>query len=117
MNSLLHSCLIAADQIIIPVTADRYAIHGLFQLNDTIKAVKKRQNSKLKISGLLLTKYSERRLLEQEVKETLEKTAKEINTKLFSTTIRESIKVKEAQALRCSLIDYAPSSTTAVDYS
>ena len=116
MNSLLHSCLIAADRVIIPVTADRYAIQGLYQLNDTINAVKRRQNNKLKISGLLLTKYSERRLLDKEVKETLEKTAHEMNTKLFSTTIRESVKVKEAQALRCSLINYAPEATTAQDY-
>ena len=116
MNSLLHSCLIAADRVIIPVTADRYAIQGLYQLNDTINAVKRRQNNKLKISGLLLTKYSERRLLDKEVKETLEKTVKEMNTKLFSTTIRESVKVKEAQALRCSLMNYAPEATTAQDY-
>ena len=116
MNSLLHSCLIAADRVIIPVTADRYAIQGLYQLNDTINAVKRRQNNKLKISGLLLTKYSERRLLDKEVKETLEKTAQEMNTKLFSTTIRESVKVKEAQALRCSLTNYAPKATTAHDY-
>ena len=116
MNSLLHSCLIAADRVIIPVTADRYAIQGLYQLNDTINAVKRRQNNKLKISGLLLTKYSERRLLDKEVKETLTKTAQEMGTKLFSTTIRESVKVKEAQALRSSLMDYAPDSTTASDY-
>ena len=116
MNSLLHSCLIAGDRVIIPVTADRYAIQGLYQLNDTINAVKRRQNNKLKISGLLLTKYSERRLLDKEVKETLEKTAQEMNTKLFSTKIRESVKVKEAQALRCSLMSYAPESTTAIDY-
>ena len=116
MNSLLHSCLIAADKIIIPVTADRYAIQGLLQLRDTINAIKRRHNNKLKISGLLLIKYSERRLLDREVKDTLEKTAQKINTKLFSTTIRESVKVKEAQALKNSLINYAPTSTTALDY-
>lgn len=116
MNSLLHSCLIAADRVIIPVTADRYAIQGLYQLNDTIKAVQRRQNNKLGISGLLLTKYSQRRLLDKEVKDTLEKVAQEMKTKVFSTTIRESVKVKEAQALRCSLIAYAPEATTALDY-
>ncbi len=26
MNSILHNCLIAADEVIIPVTADRYAL-------------------------------------------------------------------------------------------
>lgn len=116
MNSLLHSCLIAADNVIIPVTADRYAIQGLFQLNDTIQAVQRRQNPKLKVSGLLLTKYAERRLLDKEVRETLTKTAEELHTKLFSTTIRESIKAKESQAVRLPMMEYAPDCTTALDY-
>ena len=116
MNSLLHSCLIAADNVIIPVTADRYAIQGLFQLNDTIQAVQRRQNPKLKVSGLLLTKYAERRLLDKEVRATLTKTAEELHTKLFSTTIRESIKAKESQAVRLPLMEYAPDCTTALDY-
>ena len=116
MNSLLHSCLIAADQVIIPVTADRYAIQGLFQLNDTIKAIQRRQNSNLSVAGLLLTKYAERRLLDREVREILMKTAEELHIKLFSSTIRESIKAKESQALRISLMEYAPECTTALDY-
>ena len=116
MNSLLHSCLIAADRVIIPVTADRYAIQGLFQLNDTIQAVQRRQNPNLKVAGLLLTKYAERRLLDREVRDTLSKTAEELHTKLFTTTIRESIKAKESQAIRISLMEYAPECTTALDY-
>ncbi len=116
MNSLLHSCLIAADRVIIPVTADRYAIQGLFQLNDTIQAIQRRQNPKLKVAGLLLTKYAERRLLDREVRDTLKKTAEELHTKLFSTTIRESVKAKESQAVRVSLMEYAPYCTTALDY-
>lgn len=116
MNSLLHSCLIAADRVIIPVTADRYAIQGLFQLNDTIQAVQRRQNPRLRVSGLLLTKYAERRLLDKEVRETLKKTAEELHTRLFATTIRESIKAKESQAVRLALMEYAPYCTTALDY-
>jgi len=116
MNSILHSCLVAADDVVIPVTADRYALQGLAQLNQTIRAVKKRQNKKLKIAGFLLVKYHARTLLSREVKESLEKIAAGMETKLFDTAVRESTKAKEAQALRTTLIKYAPNSTTAQDY-
>ena len=51
LNSLLHNVLIAADEVIIPLTADRYALQGLSQLNDSINAIKRRQNPKLKVAG------------------------------------------------------------------
>lgn len=44
LNVILYNCLIAADQVIIPVTADAYSMQGLNQLYDTIRAVQRRQN-------------------------------------------------------------------------
>ena len=116
MNSILHNCLIAADEVIIPVTADRYALQGLSQLNETIRAIKKRQNPKLTVAGLLLTKYNSRANLSREVKASLEKVAESMNTKIFDTSVRECIKVKEAQAQKQTLISYAPKCTAAEDY-
>ncbi len=42
--------------------------------------------------------------------------AGEIGTKVFETSIRESVSVKESQACRKDLIDYAPKSNPAADY-
>jgi len=116
MNSILHNCLIAADEVIIPVTADRYSLQGLLQLNETIKAIKKRQNPKLTVAGLLLTKYNSRVNLSREVRTSLETVAESMNTRIFDTSIRECIKVKEAQAQKRTLIEYAPNCTAAEDY-
>lgn len=116
MNSLLVNSLIASTHLIIPITASRYSLQGLSQLYETIKDVKKRPNPGLKISGLLLTKYTERTLLSREVKESLEEIAESIGTKIFNTTIRASVKTEEAQAVRLPLVKYAPNSTTAKDY-
>ena len=117
LNSILYNCLVAADDVLIPVTADRYGLQGLSQLNDTINAIKRRQNRNLKIIGLLLIKYNKRTLLSREVKSSLEEIAKSMNTKVFETTIRESTKAREAQAVRETLIHYDAKSTTAQDYS
>ena len=47
----------------------------------------------------------------------MEEIAKSMNTKVFETTIRESTKAREAQAVRETLIRYDAKSTTAQDYS
>ena len=116
LNHILYNCLIASDEVIIPVTADRYGLQGLAQLSEAVRKIQKRQNPKLKIAGLLLVKYNGRTLLSREVSQSLEKIAEDMGTKVFATKIRESTKTREAQAMRKSLIDYAGKSTTAEDY-
>ena len=116
LNHVLYNCLIASDEVIIPVTADRYGLQGLAQLSEAIRKIQKRQNPRLKISGLLLVKYNGRTLLSQEVSRSLNKIAEEMETKVFASKIRESTKTREAQAMRKSLIEYAEKSTTAEDY-
>ena len=116
LNIILYNCLIAADKVIIPVTADSYAMQGIKQLYDTIMAVKRRQNRNLEIAGLLLVRYQGRSNLERDIRESIENSAKEMNTKLFKTVIRECVKTKEAQDQKKLLIDYAPKCNTCLDY-
>ncbi len=116
LNITLYNCLIAADEVIIPVTADSYALQGIDQLYQTIMSVKKRQNPKLNIAGMLLLKYSGRSNLDKAIKEDIEAKAKEMNTKLFKTSVRECVKTKEAQENHKLLINYAPKCSTMLDY-
>lgn len=116
LNVILYNCLIAADSVIIPVTADSYAMQGIDQLSDTIMAVKRRQNRNLTIAGLLLVRYSGRSNLEKNFRDEISEGAKKLGTKLFDTTIRECVKTKEAQDKKKLLIDYAPNSNTCLDY-
>ncbi|SDB68353.1 ParA family protein [Butyrivibrio sp. INlla16] len=115
-NKLLKNCLVAANKLVIPITADRYAIQGLSDLNKTIATQKKRNNPNLEISGLLLVKYKQRQTLAKEVKTALEDIAEKMNTKVFNTTIRESAIAQKAQAARTTLIKYDSKCTTATDY-
>ena len=116
LNVILYNCLIAADKVIIPVTADAYAMQGIDQLSDTIMAVKRRQNRNLSIAGLLLVKYSGRSNLEKNTRDEIAAYAEKMGTVLFDTPIRECVKTKEAQDKKKLLIDYAPSCNTCVDY-
>ena len=60
--------------------------------------------------------YNSRANLSREVRASLENVAESMNTKIFETSIRECIKVKEAQAQKRTLIEYAPNCTAAEDY-
>ncbi|MCI8894927.1 MAG: ParA family protein [Lachnospiraceae bacterium] len=116
LSVILYNCLIAADQVIIPVTADAYSMQGLMQLHSTIKAVQRRQNPQLKIAGLLLVKYSGRSNLEKRVFTELGEMAERMGSRLFSTAIRECVKVKEAQTQKKLLPEYAPGCSSMQDY-
>ena len=116
INKMLYNCLVASDEVIIPLVASRYSFNGLSDLNRAIQRVQKRQNKNLTIRGLLLTMFDERTNIKQAGKEQLEIVAKEYGTKIFNTYIRQTVKVDEAVAMRKSIIDYAMNSTAGQDY-
>ena len=116
LGNLMFSCLLAADSVIVPTTADRYSLQGLAQLKETLDKICYSFDKEVLIEGLLLVKFNGRMRLSRDIAEILDNVSKEFGTKLFKTRIRESAKAREAQALRKSLIEYAPKSTTAKDY-
>lgn len=116
LNLILYNVLIAVDAVVVPVTADRFGLDGLSQLSDTIVSVKQRYNHGLTIAGLLIVKYKARTQLGQQLKNDLEGIAAQMGTKVFKTTIRESVRVQEAQVLQQPLCEYSPKCTSAVDY-
>ena len=116
IGNMLISCILASDAIIVPVTADRYALAGLDQLKKTIDNIEDMFDRKIPIEGFLLVKFNERMNLSKETREALFAVAKNLGTRVFNSTIRESSKAREAQATRRSLYEYAPNCTTAMDY-
>ncbi len=116
LNILMTNALTAADEIIIPVCADRYSIKGLHQLYETINTARQYTNPNLQIAGILIVKFQAHTNIAGEFVEAIEALASIIGTKVYQTRIRESVKVREAQALQKDLYDHAKNSTTAVDY-
>ena len=113
----LVNALIAANSIIVPITADRYALAGLSQLSQTICDVRKYFNPTLKIEGLLLNQYKSRENLSKEVVEQLPVIAQSMGTTLLDVKIRPSMGVRKAQAERHSLFSGdTAKSTSAEDF-
>ena len=102
--------------MIVPLTADVYALQGLTQLNGLIHNVRKYCNRGLKIFGLLLTKYNDRQNVSKALRDQISAAAAQLETKVFRTTIRESVAVREAQLLHNDFLKEAPNANAAVDY-
>ena len=116
LGILTINALTACDSVIIPAQADIYSLQGVEQLAETMKPVKKYCNPALTVGGILLTRYSPRSVLSREVAELAGQLAGKLGTKLFKTTIREAIAVKEAQISQQSLYTYAPKANVIEDY-
>lgn len=108
--------LSASTKIIIPTECSYLAMIGLDQLSDTIESVRKHSNKGLEITGILLIKYSSRANLNNAVLEGLEKMADKMNTRVFETKIRETVKVREAQSQQEPLLDWDASCSAVSDY-
>ena len=117
LGLLTLNALVASDSVIIPAQADIFSLQGFGQLNNLINQVKKYTNPNLTIKGVLLTKYSERTILNRQLKNRAEKISEQINTKVFTSTIREATSIREAQTNKTNVFDYEPKSKVAKDYS
>ena len=108
--------LTASTKIIIPTECSYLAMIGLDQLTGTIASVRKHSNKGLQISGILLIKYSARANINHAVLSGLEKMAAQMDTRVFDSKIRETVKIKEAQSQKEPIIEWDPSCSAVCDY-
>ena len=73
-------------------------------------------NPGLQVAGILLTKYHRQTNNAKVSIVEAETMASALNCKLFSTKIREAVKVEEAHASGKPIVEFAPTSAPARDY-
>lgn len=116
LNVMLINALSTSDGVLLPVEADAFAMMGLYQIQATIQQVQQLCNPDLDVLGIVLTKYKPRQVLAADMREAIEGQAEQMGTRVFDTYIREGVAVRQAQAMRQSVYDYAPKSNPARDY-
>ena len=117
LGSLTINALTAADKVIVPAQADVLSLAGITQLYDSCKLVKKYTNKELEIAGILLAKHSNRTVLKRDLEEVLrEQLSQQMQSKVYTATIREAVAINEAQYMQQSLFSYAGNSKVAEDY-
>lgn len=109
LGILTVNAFIASDFIIIPMEPSYFALQGLSQLNETIEEIQG-MNEKLKVLGILQTRYTKRTNITQVATEEITEKAEEFGIPIFNTRIHESVIVKESQALQLPLVMHEPKS-------
>ena len=113
LGLLSLNALTSSQYVIIPLQTEFLALQGLAKIKQVIDKVRFRLNKKLKIGGVVATMYDQRRILNREVVETIEKYFGDL---VFKTKIRENVALAEAPAQSKDIFAYAKRSNGANDY-
>lgn len=114
---LTTNSLVASDRVIIPMLADIYSIQGLTTTTQLINGIKQRTlNKDINIMGLLLTHYKAQTIVNQGLKDAINKIAKELDTKIFKSVIRDSIIFSDTQLNKDVCILSHPQHNASIDY-
>ncbi len=105
--------LVAADEVLIPVQCEYYALEGLSSLVETIKLVQENLRPDLTILGALMTMYDDRYRLTKEVFHEMYRYFPE---RIFRNVIPRNISLAEAPSYGKSILAYDPRSKGAKAY-
>ena len=109
------NAFVASDKVIIPSECKAYSFLGILELKKNIDDIKASLNPKLEVLGILLVKY-ENRTVTTQMKEMIENVSEQLNTTVYSHTIRNRIAVEEAALNQISLYDYNKKNDAYTDY-
>lgn len=93
LGLLTINALTTAEECIIPVQAEYYALEGLSQLTSVVRRVREALNPQLHVSGVLVTMFDGRTRLAAEV---LEELVKFFPEQMFKTQIPRNVRLSEA---------------------
>ena len=104
LGLLTINALVAADELLIPIQCEFYALEGVTKLLESMRMVKSRMNPNLEIFGVLLTMYDGRTTLSKQVAEEVKKY---FDKKVFKTVIPRNVKLSEAPSHGLPITKYA----------
>ena len=105
--------LVAADEILIPIQCEYYALEGLGQLLKTVELVRSKLNPALKIGGIILTMFDVRLSLAKQVAEDIRQ---HFSDKVFETVIPRNVRLAEAPSFGKPVLLYDITSSGAQSY-
>lgn len=107
LGLLTINALTAANQYLVPIQCEYYALEGLGQLLKTIDLIKKGLNPDLELAGALMTMYNSTLNLSSQV---VAEVKAFFGAKVYETIIPRSVRLSEAPSYGEPISTYAPSS-------
>lgn len=113
LGLLTVNALVAAQEVLIPIQCEYYALEGLNQLLNNINLVKAHLNPTLDVSTILLTMYDRRTRLADAVEQDVRN---HFGEKVLTSVIPRNVRVSEAPSYGQSVMTYDPGSRGATSY-
>jgi chromosome partitioning protein len=113
LGLLTLNALVAAEEVLLPIQCEYYALEGVQQLLNTAELVRVNFNPGLHVSTVLLTMYDGRTRLASDVADDVRA---HFGKSVLTTIIPRSVRVSEAPSRGQSVITYDPASSGAIAY-
>ena len=105
LDLLTLNALTAADEVLIPIQCEYYALEGLTQLMQSIRMVREELNPGLEVGGVLLTMFDPRTNLAHQVADEVRSFFGE---SVFHTIVPRNVRLSEAPSFGMPIALYAP---------
>jgi chromosome partitioning protein len=113
LGLLTVNAFTAADEVLIPIQCEYYALEGLSQLLRNVQLVTQNLNSELKVGGVVLTMYDARTKLSKDV---AEQVRAHFADTTYRTVIPRSVRLSEAPSYGEPIEAFDPMSRGAIAY-
>jgi len=113
LGLLTINSLVAADEVLIPVQAEYYALEGMGQLLQTIDLIRTHIKAELEILGAVITMFDKRTRLSDDVMNEL---YQYFPDRIFRSVIPRTVRLAEAPSFGQSILHYDPNGKGARAY-
>ena len=113
LGLLTVNALTAADELIVPIQCEYYALEGLGQLLRNVRLVQHNLNQRLILSGIVLTMFDPRTRLSEQV---VEEVRRYFGRRVYDAVIPRTVRLSEAPGFGLPVTRYAPRSKGAAAY-
>jgi chromosome partitioning protein len=113
LSLLTINAMTAANDLLIPLQCEFYALEGLSQLIQTFQRIRESLNPQLQIAGILLTMFDKRTNLSHQVAEDAEAHFKEL---VYNTIIPRNVRLGESPSFGKPILMYDAASIGSKSY-
>ena len=113
LGLLTVNAFVAANEVMIPIQCEYYALEGLSQLLRNVELIRGHLNTTLHVSTILLTMYDGRTRLSSQV---ADEVRSHFPTEVLKTTVPRSVRISEAPSHGQTVMTYDPASSGALSY-
>ena len=113
LGLLTINALTAAEELIVPIQCEYYALEGLGQLLRNVQLVQSNLNPRLEVSAIVLTMYDARTKLSEQV---VQEVRRYFGSRVYDTVIPRTVRLSEAPGYGQPITLYDPDSKGARSY-